>query len=376
MSTFSNIAAAADPLILASGPPGSKALSVGVGLSSLTGADLLPASDIDLQTIESAGAVDNVRRLQANDVQLAILPSTVGHAARIGSGSFAGSPPETRFRAIATLWRDALHVIMRADDVSTGTIDDLRRLKSGRMLIGDASSGMADANRLLIADLGLEPALAVSPEATAESDSISAIRQGKVDILSRAVRPPEDDFAGLFEASSSSLRLLDVTQEQMIEANGNHWLWTPYVIPAATYAGQAEDIWTIALSNLLVVRADIDDDLVYAITKSIFANLSHLHRAESVLDELDTDTALAGMTIPLHPGALRYYREAGLISLPTAGPTVPTHNLERYPDGDVAGDWLKGKGGPFLKAPLPVQERHLPDARPLKEPAWRKRATL
>ena len=99
---------AADTLNLASGRSNGAAYAAGVGLSSLIKFKLLPSERIDLQAMESAGVVDNVRGLQAGDAQLAILPSVVGHSARLGIGPFAGDAPETKFRAIAALWRDAL----------------------------------------------------------------------------------------------------------------------------------------------------------------------------------------------------------------------------------------------------------------------------
>ena len=292
----------AETLTLASGPADSRAYAASVGLASLIKFKLLPSQKIDLQAVNSSGAVDNVRRLQADDAQFAILPSAVGHAARIGSGSFSGHAPETGFRAIATLWRDALHLVMRADDVATGTIDDLRLLKDGKILLGDMSAGMIDANHLLLTDLGMVSAETVDSTWIDGGDGISAIKQGKVDVFSAAVRPPEAAFADLFSQPTSTLRLLDVTERQLAEVNGNHWLWTPFNIPAATYPGQEEDVWTMALSTMLVVRADVDADVVHAITESMFENLAYLERVDPVLADLKLASALTGVSMPLHPG--------------------------------------------------------------------------
>ena len=381
-----------DDLSLAGGGSDTPSYRAGVGLSSLVKFELLPRDKIDLQTVESSGAIDNVRMLQSDDAQFAILPSAIGHAARLGIGSFAGSPPETGLRAIATLWRDALHLVVREDDVSTGTIDDLSALKDRKVFLGFPSSGMVDANRLLFSDLGMEANRDVEPASLLNGDVMSAIKRGEVDAFSTTARPPEAMFEAIFEQPASGLRLLDVTERQMTRANGNHWLWTPYVIPAATYPGQNEDIWTIGLSNVLVVRADVDPDVVYAITKSIFENLGYLKRVDPAMTNLSLETALAGMAMPLHPGALRYFNEAGLIPKPaldggTASPDVsPAEGRDqqlpgslpvRYPDSNVAGDWPEGgAGGPLLKTtpsetpPAPVEVREQP------EPFWKRRATL
>lgn len=402
LSASADPALAAEKLMLATGKSGAPSYAAGVGLSSLIKFELLPKENIDLQPLDSTGAIDNVRLLQSGEADLAILPSAIGHAARLGIGSFAGAPPTTGFRAIATLWRDALHMILRADDVDTGTIDDLAGLKGKKLFLGEASTGMVDVNRLLLADLGLDAGHRFELTAVADGDGIAAIKRGEVDAFSVTARPPEPRFDTVFGGAKADLRLLDVTEDQMTRANGNHWLWTPYVIPARTYPGQDGDIDTIALSNLLVVRADVDPDVVYAITRSVFENLPYLERVDPLLADLSLDNALAGMALPLHPGALRYYREAGLIPTvesvgsPSPSPMTPVGQednepsvapTERYPGGDVAGDLPVGAGGPLLKTTPadgnPEGEattRQAPASTPgglrPSEATWRKRATL
>ena len=382
---------AGDSLTLAAGRNDTPTYRAGVGLSSLIKFELLPTDKIDLQPMESSGAIENVRMLQSGDAQFAILPSVISHAARLGVGSFAGDMPETGLRAIATLWRDALHLVVREDDVATGTIDDLSTLKDRKVFLGSLASGMVDANRLLLADLDMETDRDLEVASVADGDVISAIKRGDVDAFSAMVRPPEAMFEGVFDEPASGLRLLDVTENQMTKANGNHWLWTPYVIPAATYPGQSEDVWTIGLSNLLVVRADVDPDAVYAITKSMFENLSYLKRVDPAMAGLSLDTALSGMAMPLHPGALRYFDEAGLIPKPalddeatSPGVSPVKQQNERpnvvpphYPDSNVAGEWpTTGVGGPLLKTP---PSNNAPEADRLQhqpEPHWKRRATL
>lgn len=389
-------------LVLAAGKSTKPPYAAGVGLSSLIKFELLPTLKIDLQIVETEGAVDNARRLQSGDADLAILPSIVGHAARLGIGSFAGNPPETGFRAIATLWRDALHLVVHEDDVATGTIEDFLDLTDRKVSLGDASSGMVDANHLLLSDLGLDIDKTFDLTTIADGDSISAMKRGEIDGLSTAARPPQAPFDGVFGDAASGLRLLDVTESQMTRANGNHWLWTPYVIPAKTYPGQTEDVWTIGLSNILVVSADVSSETVYAITKSIFENLDYLQRVDPQMADLALDETLAGIAMPLHAGALRFYDEAGLIPKPASKgrarspetapdrqnqPQPPATTPDRYPGSDVAGEWPTGSGGPLLKAVLPDPGERLeqpaspPDVTPAPfrqqpEPHWRRRATL
>jgi TRAP transporter TAXI family solute receptor len=89
-------------------------------------------------------------------------------------------------------------------------------------------------------------------------------------------------------------------------------LWTRYVIPAGSYPGQTQDIRTIAQPNFLAVRADVDEDAVYRITKAIYENLPFLNGIHKATKAMALNKAIAGLPMPLHPGAARYYREAGL----------------------------------------------------------------
>lgn len=339
-------ASAGERLVLATGQQQAPAFSAGVAIASLIKVDLGPRHKIDLQAASSTGPVDNIRMMQEGAADLAILPSVTGHAARAAIGSFLGDAPERRLRAITTLWRDALHLVVRNDDASTGTIDDFLGLKGRKVFLGDKATGTVDANRLLLSGLGLEIDKTFDVLPSAGGDAIAAMKRGSVDAFSIASRPPSPMFLGMDDTKSAGLTFLEITAEQMTKANGRHWLWTPYTIPATTYPGQDADIETIAHSSLLVVSADLTDETVYLITKSIFDNLPYLHRVDPLLTGLALDQALLGMSLPLHPGALRYFKEAGLIP-DTVKPTKPTDKTlpilrddTGYPNADVAGNRL------------------------------------
>ena len=91
---------------------------------------------------------------------------------------------------------------------------------------------------------------------------------------------------------------------------------TPYVpatIPAGTYDGQDADVSTAAVGNFLITHDEVPEETVYAMTKLLFENLDQLVAAHAAAQGIDPEKALEGMPVPLHPGAERYYREAGLI---------------------------------------------------------------
>ncbi|MGE5577373.1 MAG: TAXI family TRAP transporter solute-binding subunit, partial [Syntrophothermus sp.] len=84
-------------------------------------------------------------------------------------------------------------------------------------------------------------------------------------------------------------------------------------IPANTYSGQTEEVATLAVRAMLIVRKDLDEGLVYNLTKALFENLPELANAHAKGKEIKLADALTGVSTPIHPGAARFYREKGLL---------------------------------------------------------------
>jgi uncharacterized protein len=87
----------------------------------------------------------------------------------------------------------------------------------------------------------------------------------------------------------------------------------PSVIPARTYEGQTHDVQTAAVVNFLVTREGVSTDIVYAMTRAIFSNLTQLVQTHPAAGGISLKDATVGMPLPLHPGAERYYREMGIL---------------------------------------------------------------
>ena len=115
--------------------------------------------------------------------------------------------------------------------------------------------------------------------------------------------------------------LLEVTDEQLEKMDGGRKLWTRYVIPAGTYVSVDKDLPTIAQPNLLAANADVPEEDVYQITKTIYENLGFLSGIHAATQALSLEKAVEGLPLPLHPGAARYYQEQGL--------TIPEHLIAK-----------------------------------------------
>ena len=314
------VAPAGDGYTLATGRATGKSFAVGVGISSLAKVKLMPLHKVDLSAAESDGFIHNVRMLQNDEAQFAVLQALFGHFARTGTGTFAGEAPDDSIRAIAMLWRDADHFVIDKALEDTGTIADLDRLEGMPVSLGAHTPGPIDSNRLLLSHLGIDADETFDLASLNYQQSSEALKTGQIKAMSTPIRPPAPHIEKVLANSGGQHKLLEFTDEQIAKADGGLGLWTPYVIPAATYPGQTKDIQTVAKSNLLVARADVDEEVVYQVTKAMFENLGFLRNINDAMYETSLDRALTGMPMPLHPGALRFYKEVGLLG--------PDDNLE------------------------------------------------
>jgi len=102
---------------------------------------------------------------------------------------------------------------------------------------------------------------------------------------------------------------LDFSQRELDAINQRYALWEFYELAPGTYPSQDKMIRTASSPNVLVVRDDVNEEVVYQQTRLLWENLATLQEIHSATREMSLEAALIGVPVPLHPGALRYYRE-------------------------------------------------------------------
>ena len=139
-----------------------------------------------------------------------------------------------------------------------------------------------------------------------------AMQNGQIVGASIPAGVPVGAVTQLAAAMGDGVKLLSLTEEQMAKADGGMGLWTPYEIPGGTYPGQDETVMTIAQPNFLAVRDDVPEEHVYLFTKTVYENLPFLNAIHPATKAMAIEKAIAGLPMPLHPGAARYYKEVGI----------------------------------------------------------------
>jgi len=283
---------------------------VGTAISTLSKVRLLPSEDFSLTAVNSAGSGANVQALSAGTADFAILQGLFGSYAVSGTGPV--SEPQENLRSVTMLWQNVEQFVIPTEAVSTGTVADLMELTGQPAGMGGQSSGTIGSNRVLLSGLGIDIDTDFELVYAGYGPTADALANGQIVAAGFPSGPPTGAVTRLMAANEGEYTLLNVTDEQLAAMDGGRNLWVPYTIEAGTYPGQSEDVVTIAQPNFLAVNADVDDDHVYLLTRTMYENLAFLQGIHPATNAMNIEAALAGLPAPLHPGALRYYEEMGL----------------------------------------------------------------
>lgn len=298
--------------ILSTASTGGTYYPVGVAIATLTKVKLQPKQKISMSAINSAGSGENVRLLRENEAQFAIIQGLFGHYAATGTGPVKADGPQKDLRSVSMLWQNVEQFVISADAAKTGTIEDIVGLKGKSMALGKQKSGTIGSNRTVLAGFGVDIEKDFSLFHGGYGPSADAVADGKAVGAGLPAGVPTGAVTKLLAAKGDSVKLLSFTDEQAAKADGGKGLWTKYTIPAGTYPGQDKDVNTIAQPNFLAVRSDVDEDAVYMITKTMYENLPFLNAIHKATKAMAVERAVAGLPLPLHPGAAKFYKEVGI----------------------------------------------------------------
>lgn len=298
--------------LLATASTGGTYYPVGVALSTLVKVKLQPKQKIGMSAINSAGSGENIKLLRDNEVQFAILQGLYGSYAWNGTGPIAKEGPQKHLRSVTMLWQNVEHFTINKKFAKTGTASDLVGMKGQTMAMGKKNSGTLGSNTVLLKNLGVDIATDYKLVHVGYGPSADALQNGQVAGMGTPAGAPVSAVTKAIASMGDRITVLDFTDEQLKTADGGMGLWTRYVIPAGTYPNQKKDIRTIAQPNFLAVRADLDEDAVYQITKATYENLPFLNAIHGATKVMAVEKAIAGLPVPLHPGAAKYYKEVGI----------------------------------------------------------------
>lgn len=251
----------------------------------------------------STGAsVANVNLMTAKEVEVAFMQNDIAHYGFTGTEMFVGRKND-QLRGIASIYPEVVQLIA----TEASGIRSVADLRGKRVSVGAAGSGVEANARQILNAFGIQYADLGKADFLSFAEASSNMRDGHLDAAFVTSGVPT---AAVIEmATALRVRLIPITGPEVQALRTQFPFYMEAKIPAGTYAGQTEEIPTLAVKALLVVRADLSERLVYDITKALFNNLPAFGAAHVRGKDLAIATAQENMPIPLHPGAIRFYRE-------------------------------------------------------------------
>jgi TRAP transporter TAXI family solute receptor len=274
---------------------------LGVALSEIY-AEGIEGSRTQVQATKAS--VENLNLLQQGKGEIAFSLGDSVVLAVTGDAEAGFPAPLDKLRGIAAIYPNYSRVVASRDS----GIASLADLKGKSLSVGAPASGTELNARAIFAVAGMSYDDLSRVEYLPFAESVELMKNRQLDATLQS--------AGLGVASIRDLATSVPITVVAVPAETVAAIGSPYAaatIPAGTYEGQEADVATAAVGNFLITSSDVSDDTAYAMTKLLFDNLDRLGAAHAAAKAIDPARAVADMPVPLHPGAERYYREAGLI---------------------------------------------------------------
>jgi hypothetical protein len=256
----------------------------------------------------TAGTPQNVLLMQKKEAEVAFAQNGVAYYAYNGMEMFKDKP--TKFlRGITNLYPNVMHIVVAA----SSNIKSIKDFEGKKFVPGAIGSATEINSKEILGLYGLDykDKKNVKGEYLGYSEAAEALKDGRVDGILIAGGLPTS--AVLDAASSLKIRILSLEPDMIAKLKQTMPWYYEITIPKGTYIGQTEDVHTVAVANLLICREDLSNDLVYNMTKTLHDNQKDLVAAHSAAKDMKLQDALKGMTVPLHPGAEKYYKEKGIV---------------------------------------------------------------
>ena len=273
---------------------------LGVALSEVYAAGIDGAR---VQVQSTKASVENLNLLEQGKGEIAFSLGDSVKAAAEGDTE-AGFPGKLeKLRGIAAIYPNYIQIVA-SQESGIKTLEDL---KGKSLSVGAPASGTELNARAIFAAAGMSYDDLGRVEYLPFAESVELIKNRQLDATLQSAGLGVASIRDL--ATSVPINVVAVPPE-IVAKIGSPFLSA--TIPAGTYEGQAGDVATAAVGNFLVTHDGVPEETVYLMTKLLFENLGQLAAAHAAAKAIDPQKALDGMPIPLHPGAERYYKEAGL----------------------------------------------------------------
>ena len=253
-------------------------------------------------TVESTGAsAANVDLIDTNADQIAILQNDVMYYAYTGTVLF--DKAVTSFSAVMSCYPEVVQLVTAPD------ITCMEDLKGRTVSVGAADSGTRyNAEQILNAYGITFDDIDVVYQSF--GDSVDSMKNGQIDACFQVAGTPTTAITEL--ATTYDFNLIGVDEEHIEKLQSEYGFYTVVNVPAGTYSCVEEDVTCVAVMATIIARNDVSEDAVYSFLKGMFDYKADITASHVKGEEIDLNTAVSGVSIPWHPGAVKYFGEQGI----------------------------------------------------------------
>ena len=261
-------------------------------------------------TVEStAGSVYNINAVISGDLEFGVAQSDRQFQAYNGLAEWAEKGPQKNLRAVFSIHSESITLIAAA----ASNIKNVKDLVGKRVNIGNPGSGQLQNSKDVLTAFGVSLD-AINAEQVKAVEAPGLLQDEKIDAFFYTVGHPNGNIK---EATSGRIKvnIVPISGLSIEPLLNKHSYYARGTIPVEFYpnAENTADIQSIGVKATFVTSARVDENIVYAITKEVFENLEEFKKLHPAYGTLTKENMLQGLSAPIHKGAMKYYREAGLV---------------------------------------------------------------
>ncbi|MBR0870168.1 TAXI family TRAP transporter solute-binding subunit [Bradyrhizobium tropiciagri] len=274
---------------------------LGVAIGKIFG-DKIPGVKTQVQATKAS--VENLVLLQQGRGEIAFTLGDSLKAAWEGDAEAGFKNKLDKLRTIGAIYPNYIQIVATAES----GIKTLADLKGKSLSVGAPKSGTELNSRAILAAAGMSYKDLGKVEYLPFAESVDLMKNRQ---LNATLQSAGLGVASLKDLSTSTDITVVAVPKETVDKIGSPFV--SVMIPANTYTGQDKDVPTAAVVNYLVTSSAVSDELAYQMTKLVYESLPELANAHAAGKEIKLEAAANGSPVPLHPGAIRYYKEKGLI---------------------------------------------------------------
>lgn len=263
------------------------------------------------KVVPTTGSSANVEEVTTGKVQFAYVQSDTQFQAWTAVGEWSKKGPQKDLRSVFALYPEALTLIA-AEGSGIGSIEGV---KGKRVNLGVLGSGQYEVSLQALRAVGIDSDRQVRTTTYQSSEAPDLLQQGQIDAYFYVVGHPNMNVREATTGKIKRVRVCDVAGPGIDTMLRDKPYYVRTLIPMQFYPNAVNkgDVLTFGVKATLVTSASVPDEVVYKLTKEIFENLDQFKRLVAAQWQLTKKGMLEGLTAPIHAGALKYYREAGLM---------------------------------------------------------------